>query len=118
MVDPQKFTFEAVVSLRDRPELKEIDQRISEALGLNVVPAASASKWNLLAEVSQAGFPVEELSAVLVSKKDAIIEFGVRWNRLCEKLDHGEEFDPSEGEQQAAVRHKVIGLSEGAAVSY
>ena len=119
MLDPSKFTFEQAVSLLTLPEVKEIDRSVGDALGFRVIPAESASKWHLLAEVSQAGLPVEEVAATLESRKEAIIAFGIRWNRRCSQVDHGEEFDPREGDQQDDSRQRtVVGLSEGAAVTY
>lgn len=119
MLDPRNFSFADVVSLLAVPELKEIDQQVGEAIGLKIIPVESVSKWNLLAEVSQAGFPVDEVKGALVSKKAEIVDFGIRWNRLCDQVDHGEEFDPAKGNQQEDARVvKVGGLGEGAAVTY
>jgi hypothetical protein len=100
-------------------ERRQLETQVATTLRLDVLPADSTIKRLLLAEISQAGIPIGDVRAALVSKKDQLVNFGVRWNHLCRQRDYGEEHDPEEGDQQDGDRREaVVGISEGFGITY
>ena len=82
-----------------------------------VLPMRSQSLELLSIQVHQSDFAVEEIIETFSREYEPLAEFSARW--IADDHDHGEEWDPEEGNQQeAGPPERILGMNRGFLVNH
>lgn len=121
MADPEikviPTPYPEVLALLRSDALRAVEQPIAAAVGSRIVEDFSSCTSYTQADISVSGMTVAEAEALLISHRDQIIKFGVRFLRDQAATDDTEEYP--EGEEQAPSETvEVQGLCVGFGIGY
>ena len=89
------------------------ERHLAAELGVEFLEANDTLLSLVEEEVSQSDFAHKEIIDVFEVEFDQVIAFGIAWQRLNEKNDYGEEWNPEEGNQQVGSPEPVlVGISQ------
>jgi len=92
----------------------EAEKDLASELGIGFLEADARLMSLVEEEISQSDFTQQEIRDVFETEYDQLVAFSLGWQRLHEAKDHGEEWNPAEGNQQANSPELVlVGLSQG-----
>jgi len=90
------------------------EHKLAEEFGLKISKATGSLSEFLREEVELADFDEREIEQEFQENPALLIDFCRRWHWDCEEHDYGEEWDPSEGNQQEdSSRGTPVGICQG-----
>lgn len=110
--------YQEVLSLLHSDSLRAVEQSIADAVGYRIVEDYSSTCTSYTqGDMSVSGLTVAQTEALLASRRDQIIKFGVAFLRDQAATDDAEEFPEGE-EQDPSAAVEVQGLGVGFGIKY
>ena len=92
----------------------EAERELAAALGIELLEADGRLLSLVEEEVNQSDFAQQDILDVFAAEYEQLVAFSLGWQRLNEKNDYGEEWNPAEGNQQVNSPEPVfVGISQG-----
>lgn len=92
----------------------EAEKDIASELGIEFLEADARLMSLVEEEIDQSDFTPQAIRDVFETEYDQLVEFSLGWQKLNEAKDHGEEWNPAEGNQRANSPEPVlVGIGQG-----
>lgn len=101
------------------PRWLEAERAHAGRFGMKLLPAEDRSLDLLAHEVALSDFTTEKIISTFHNEPASVTEFSRRWYATCNHRNHGEEWDPAEGNQQEGnPPGEMLGMGQGFMASY